>query len=344
MRPLDRNGWPGGIRAAACLSLTALASLALGPARGLSQEGDEMTQALLNEYRSALGRLRAEHERVHLSGSVHEVMDNKDGTPPIRDHTYKIDYAANGRLEKLNEVFRLNGFLDRVYVMGERSFALRRSAEGGAYVLDQLGQLPVSFVTEFKENKNMLVNAAFSISNEAIPPLLDSPRFTVHRAARAGRGAAPVRFDFYYGAERPKEQYDMAGWFVVDPARAWSVVEYQVHRKIPALPKSEQLDMLITGKVRYPAEQGPCATFPEGVTVSFLSLVPGGRQFERRYDFQTLSCSTDPVSSSDFTLAAFGMGDLDRPASRGMNTTALWALGIAVLVAAASVVIRRLGH
>jgi hypothetical protein len=343
MRPLGRIGLPCGARVAVCLLLVAVADLALIRPLALGQERKGSTGALLNEYRAAVKRLQAAHERVNFSGTVHEVMENK-GKPPIRDHSYRIGYSANGRYEKLNEVFRFNGFLDRVYVRGERTFALRRTSEGGVYVLDQLGDLPGSFVTEFQENKNMLVNAAMSISNESIPQLLNSPRFKITQADRPDPEKSMVRFHCDYGTERPGDQYDMIGWFEVDPARAWSVVGYEVHRKIPGLPKSEQLDMLITGKVRYPTEAGPCETYPQQVNVSYLSLIPGGRQFERRYEFQVETCSTDPIGAQEFTLAAYGMGDLDRPPGSPQNRLAYWAFGLAAIAIGASFVLRRMSR
>jgi hypothetical protein len=343
MRPLHRIRRPCGALVAVCLLLVALAELGLISPWALGQESKGPTQTLLNEYRVALKRLQSAHERVHFSGTVHEVMENK-GKPPIRDHYYKIGYSANGRYEKLNEVFRFNGFLDRVYVRGERTFALRRTTEGGIYVLDQLGDLPGSFVTEFQENKNMLVNAAMSISNESIPHLIESPRFKITQCARSGPGLTMVRFHCDYGTERPRDQYDMIGWFEVDPARAWSVVEYEVHRKIPGLPKSEQLDMLITGKVRYPTKAGPCETYPQQVNVSYLSLIPGGRQFERRYEFQAETCSAEPIPAQEFTLAAYGMGDLDRPPASPQNRLAYWAVGLAAIVIGASYVLRRMSR
>ena len=277
-------------------------------------------------------------------GAIVTIRSHRRTTTP-ESIMSQIDYAANGHHEKLNEVFRFNGFLDRVYVQGERSFALRRTTEGGPYVVDQLGELPGSFIAEFNDNKNMLVNAALSISELAISPLLDSPRFTLRRAARVGPDKATlVRFDFDYRPEHPKEEYDMAGWFVVDPNRAWSVIEYEVHRKIPGLPKSEQLDMLITGKIRYPTEPGPISTFPERVIVTFLSLIPGGRQFERRYDFKTESCSTDPIPIREFTLAAYGLDYLDRPMGQSRNMAAYWAFGLAATAAAASIFLRRINR
>ena len=84
--------------------------------------------------------------------------------------------------------------------------------------------------------------------------------------------------------------------------------------------------------------------FPEDVSLTILSLLPDGRKFERRYQFQLEECSTDPIPDSEFTLAAYGLGDVEQPPGAPTNTLPYWAFGFAIVAMAISVVLKRMAR
>ena len=300
----------------------------------------------LRDYQDALKRLQADLDHGRIKGKMKENLTITGKNDPIRDRIYKFEYKRNGEnVEKLTFDNGVSQYEQRVYVFSKTPFWISRKSESHNYSLNDYGPFPSVFKVFLDDHKRLSFSASYSIGNEYVHIMMESGRFVVRKATRITQNDKPlIRVEFDHTPADPKTQiYGMTGWFLVDPAHNWAVVEHEVKKNDLVNPKDKQVNEVISGSVRYSNREG-CTLFPEDVSLTILSLLPDGRKFERRYQFQLEECSTDPIPDSEFTLAAYGLGDVEQPPGAPTNTLPYWAFGFAIVAMAISVVLKRMAR
>jgi len=301
-------------------------------------------------------RIQDALDPIRLRGVVRETMRFQDEDDYIRDDTYIIEYIRSGESQKLRTIVEGDQYVDAVTVLGEPAFAVDRSSKGAAYKLSNLNALPGSFVARLNEIDDVIGSAGLSVGrSEAsagvhlLPELRELGEFLVTKVEAINTdGESLTRVEFEYRPNNPEDDqrqnyYNMSGWFLVDPNLDNAVRAYEVERHDVVHPEDNSLDLEISGKVRY-VEGSACRYLPQEVRYTYVSVRPDGRRFERALWFEGEDYSTDPVPDREFTLAAYGLGDVARPAGGPRGMLGYWAFGIAVAAISLSIVLKRMSR
>jgi hypothetical protein len=286
----------------------------------------------------ALQRLQAANATIQLEGTRTALSIEPGEATPSRTVIFAISYAVNGAHEKLVQIHKggltktPTGF-ERVFVTDHKNdFTLQRDSEDQSYRL--IGRN--DDVRSFIDSKKMLfVDAPYSIGGILLPNIMKSPNFSVRKLSwQTHDGQSLLRVDINYTSGKPNV-YTMSGWMLVDPQRNWGLREYNAQLAYPSYPG---VRVIYSGTVRYREND---STLPEEVT--FSSTDTSGKSPEGRDLFRLKSFSFDPLPEEGFSLAAFGLGDVDRPSRRSRHGITAWAFCIALFSIVLGIVLKRLG-
>jgi len=300
-----------------------------------SRAGDLDPRTFLKDYRAALGRLQDAYKTVRVEGILSKNSTRAGAFQPFREEIFDYSYAARDGRERMVATSKKPEY-HRAFVTGDcRNFVVYRRPGRGEYAVEQLGPLPPTYQGLFESRRDLFVRAAYSASG-LVTKLLGSSGFVVRKLERSSLdGEELLRVEF---TRRPDPEHDdpddVAGWLLLDTARGWAMRSFEVRR---ISPKASGKAEIRSGSASYRYEAG--LPLPADVSLSVKDI----GDTVMRWHFQAKQGTFQPTPPAEFTLAGYGLGDLERPARRGGNAFAYWAFGIAGVAIVASVVLRRLG-
>lgn len=327
----------------ACARRTVMFVLAFAQMGCLPLHGAEElpTAQVLKDYREALKRLESLNAVIRLEGKVREVYYKQDSTDPNRERNYDFSYVASGGQERLAQSFLNPEYVERVFVMGgKRDFVARRSSPRGEYAIDRLNTLPDNYVALVVRRRNAIARSAYSIGEVDLAQAVNSRHFVARKATRVQRdGKTIIKLEFDY-KPNVDNQFNSTGWVLLDTDKSWVVVEYEVQNTAPPIPSFLEV---AAGSSRYGSDG---VAFPLPVELKHTERDPRSAVGLPRYsiEFRAELGSHERVSSEQFSLSSFGLGDLDRPPGQPSHHFAYWAFGFGTVTLVASLVLRRLGR
>jgi len=312
---------------------------------------DLSPESFLQEYRNAIKQSQIANRNIQLEGILSRTIF-RNNEQKISEEQKRVLYAANQGREKI--MFHVGkpddaeGYAERVFVLGcDRNFLLGRSSPQGNFQV-------LEIIADSNRKRSQLANdLAFtadltnSLSGIPLLQMIESKNFKVIEIKQNVIGNHHfVRVEFDY---RPNAYEDaeleggvFRGWMLVDPERNWVVREYE-YKATSA--KSPDVVPTYTGAIRYKIEEDG-TPLPEEATCIMKYVQSNGETEIMRleYHFQAERLSTDPIPDSEFTLAAYGLGDFEQPPGAPTNTLPYWAFGFAAVALGISVVLKRMAR
>ena len=306
----------------------------------------------LREYRRVLNEQRARYcdARIdgRITGRMYWLKASKRGSgkasplfvfegesPPEMKSGSGFSYAFSGGSEKLRTINNNPSHrLDSVLVSTDSiEFLVRRAVPGGPYFLAQ-SKPKTADLRVLKPYRNRVKNASYCVGSlPDFPEYVSSPNFRVMQVSRTTDSGRPVtKVHFQYSSNEKKNNVtDIGGWFRLETSMNWGVRDYEFKRTVIE-PGKEKWVTQFSGSISYKQENGP----PVPIQVKFKSAQNDGQVEEVIYDIDDFVLGPTPAEA--FTLASFGLGDFERPSTRGTNFATYYALifGVAALVASAA--------
>lgn len=303
------------------------------------------SRAELERYKAALLKADAAWANTYVRGT-RTVMTSRTGSPERRQ-TRSLTIARNG--EKI--LVRM-GPVDRGPRPGEASagesldimvppmiYSLQNHEPGGAFYATNIERVNPRSGYSLDYYNYTFLDAPHALAEVPIRRLLDSPGFTVNSIEHDGER----RKISFSGTLSDSDPLRTTGWFLVDPDRGWSVVEYEFRGQAPRSAKPQDVfiqSSTTRGSVRYgPPVDG--RSRPEHVELKVDSILSNKILFSSSQLFDIEEYQWKVVPEREFTLEYYGLGDLARPVG-SRNHLLFILIAIAVLATIASVVLRRL--
>jgi len=323
---------------------TTILVLVLFPAGSVAS--DLSPDTFLKEYRDALKQLQSAYSTVQIEGII--VRSNIDKTSKkLEDNlTLRFSLDRSGKKNRFIHVVGEDGtraYKKDLFVVGSgQDFHLQQiDGPHSNYRIFRLidinnDKTSVNFIY-----KTIVAESALSVSSNLITKLIDSDSFKIKSVQRVPHGPEMlVRVEFDYKSDDPQEIYYLSGWMLLDPERSWAVRSHEVRFDYPP---PNKFYAVAKGNVRYRSD-GDEIPLPEELTFSQQYFQPDGTSSETRWHFQAERLSTDPIPDSEFTLAAYGLGDVEQPPGAPTNTLPYWAFGFAAVALGISVVLKRMAR
>ena len=315
----------------------ALVWVALGMCLAAPQARASDVAAFLADYRGAVKQQMARRTSFEVEGVFVEVRTQKPPAVSPDRSVREFIYTHNATHEKLQSHFtektRAVQSLGEVtvYVQGpERNFWLNKPASGGDFAITLMQSPTATSQDPINRQRGFLINAWSNLGTYSIATLLDSPGFKVERVEPEGD---LIGVDFSFRPDDPKKQNQlMAGHFVVDPAQGMAIRRQEVRRWVSAKP---DLVQVVRSEATYRMADG--IALPDEVDLQFFR---SNQPPSDHLHFKASRVSTAPVPDSTFTLAAFGLGDLEKPAPRSRFDFTYWAVGLAGVAFALSLFLK----
>ncbi len=235
-------------------------------------------------------------------------------------------------------------YIDSVIVSaGSHQFMVSRRAPGGPYFLvrSENGTVIPYNVQTFRHR---VKNAPYCLAGfPDFVEYVNSPQFHVTEVSNttdSGRALTKVVFEY---APNDFKKPNMEGWLRLETSFNWVIRDYEIsvtHTK----PGQPPIISHISGSVDYRQEQGT----PIPIRIKYDGWddfsTKKKRFFEDTlYELDRFALGATP--SEDFSLAAFGLGDFERPSARASNRIPYYLVVgalVALLISAALARIARL--
>ncbi len=169
------------------------------------------------------------------------------------------------------------------------------------------------------------------------PSLVDSPNYEIKRIDQVSEnGRTTLKVSFQYRDPDPKKP-TIVGWLVLDPSMNWVIQNYEyTHDKI--IKNGSKSSLHYSGSVHYQQVNGVAVP----TEIEYTKTQTTGRRFELCNNYTLSEFALTATPSREFTLAAFGLGDVERTLSTvrtrktyetvGLTALALGAFAIGVLL------------
>ena len=307
---------------------------------------DLSPEKFLQEYREAVKQYETVNSTIQIEGtlSVSKFRKVKGSEGKVDVH---IKYLSSNGQERLirgdKKEDNQKDFGRAVDVLGsDRNFTLVRSSPEEAYRIQEL-------ISDSKARRSKLVNpflgytvdSPYTLGGIPILPMIESKDFDFIKIETINnKDNLRVRLEFVYDLSNSGRPGKRRGWMIFDPKNKWVVCEYDyktTFNKIPDFMAS------FSGMNRYKIE-GDRVPLPEEVTGTMTTFQSGKEVTRDEYHFQAERLSTDPIPDSEFTLAAYGLGDVEQPPGAPTNTLPYWAFGFAAVALGISVVLKRMAR
>ena len=363
----SRSVFPGGL-----LLISALASLslfvALSRLYGQPQREGETYIRFLREYRQAIARLKKiydgdvwiEARWGRSNAQTASTEPPADLTTPVLRHS--ISLIRSGDLGKIR--YKDDGNLDRVLVdTGDRSFMIRRSSPDNPYFLEEHHAYGDTR-KDFHHYQFLFQYASFCPAGMgSFPEFVNSPEFKILEMTRTNDGGESlVRISFEYPNKDGKLEVstsphetrvyrDVSGFLVLDSARGFVIRDYDVNvgsvivrdrdGKAGSVPQPVSVTYRSVGSVRYKDGSEP----PAPSEINERSLFGKGRKWLwRKYELSKFELTHNPAEPEEFSLAAYGLGDFERPSKRSANYVTYYILAVASAAFLISYILLRIGR
>ena len=200
---------------------------------------------------------------------------------------------------------------------GATSFRFVRQAADGAYFLEhERDEGGTSWLNTFREFRMFAMEAPYS-PPECISPshadyvsLVNSPDFKIPRVVQESEAGKTLSKVFFQYRTTSSKEPTIEGWLRLDPSMKWAIQDYEYERQhtVTNADGKTQTRMVIQfkGAVHYREVDG--VAVPREVE---FTRVANGRSGVRH----VLTLSEYAITETpprEFTLAAFGLGDLER--------------------------------
>ncbi len=320
---------------AAPLSCATLLFLALSATRADSQGEDMAPDRFLREYRDAVRNLQSLYADVSVTGE-HRVA-------VARAKCTQFTYSSSGKKEKLHLWREEPEYFDRVFVSAEdRRFQVSRSDRSASYHLENVSDPDEVWRPGLRLYKALSQGAAYCPGGlSEFPGFVNSPEFVIKRVSPVSEeGLTVLNVDFEFNPSQ-KDKLKVKGWLRVNPQRALVIRSYDFEFRSAILQGKKAGQELVfhrQGQTDYKGENGkPVPTESH----SILSL----RGKVVRDEYLTFSkFSFARVPSAEFTLTAFGLGDIERTARVVETRNNYWTAALAVAAILISLLLFRAGR
>jgi hypothetical protein len=318
------------------LSCTSLLVLALSLACADSEGESIAPDRFLREYRDALRDLQSMYADVIVTGE-HKVVG------PARTKSTQFTYISSGKNEKMHLWREKPDYFDRVFVIGEnREFQVIRRTPSGSYYLENVSDSGEGWRPFLLDMKFRSRGAAYCpVGLGEFPGFVNSHVFVIKQVSRVSEGGTPLlNVDFEFNPS-DKGEFKLKGWFRADPQQALVIRSYDIEVRTPILQGKKAGQELIShsqGRMAYRDENGKPAP-----TENHSTMFKDGRVVrEDHYTFSKFSFESAPPV--EFTLAAFGLGDIERTAREIETRNNYWTAALAVAAILMSLLLFRAGR
>lgn len=291
-------------------------------------------------YRAGLRRLQGYYEALDAAGTraeYSEVVADRRGRQLMGRYEYR--FVADHDLGKLSQSMNLLDeegrirFHEAVLLHAPpRAYAIRRDESKGPYSIKGVERVDGIIDDGYRKIANGMFRAPLSMHGLYLPDLFDDTGFKFRRITEARTGGERLaRIDFEYRPANGRATND--GWLLVDPTRSWALRRFEYHFTAVGRP-----GFSLKGECRYEGSQ-------DGVpllrSASLIESYPEGVVYTYDSNITKIEHASTPPES--FTLAAYGLGQFEKPVGASTNTTAYWfyALATVALIAGAMLMVRR---
>jgi len=294
---------------------------------------------LIAECRESISTLRNALRNVRIEGMYSGRISSERnppglaaGPPDKKPTAYR--YILCGSREKLT-VFRDDPepFGRVVISNGDRSFVLRRNKTGQSHYVE-FTSLEAPYTKLLSDFRKDVVNACFTVAGFDLGEIIGTAGCTigsVDSADKDGHSYKRIRFEYNPSSGKVVR---LSGWVLLEPARQWSVTEYEVRRLFKAAkskPESTSGHIVYTnaGDLPIPRE------------IYQKQVIENTNRSTRTLVFQVEDWRYQTAPDSEFTLDAYGLADALRPPGKRTRSTSLWvwpvtlslvSLGLALLI------------
>jgi hypothetical protein len=310
-----------------------LVTVTHGPAAAFSQ-ADAESESLppsdfLRRYRDVLKRQMERYHDVRADGKISGRTELPKRTSQGKDTSQKrpasspvfrsFSLVRSGVNEKLHLV-RTGGSapVDGVAVnAGSHAFRVRRGTPGGPFMLDRSETKNETWkMTEVLRRK--VLDAPYSPAGlREFPAYVVDPQFQVTQVVRtAGPEGPTIKFSFRYLPNVPKTKPNLEGWVRLEGASDWVIRDYELSATWWMLDKAKKRVESVaqhSGSILYKQTHG----VPVPAEIRHSEHRKSGFIDESVYQIDDFQLG--PTPAEEFTLAAYGLGDFERPTERATN-------------------------
>lgn len=302
--------------------LSIIVLILLGAARASASEVDEF----LKSYRESRIRLLTRYENCRATGVETETVTKPGVAAPVRRFVQEYEYTRTGVDEKLSVKTR-EAMIDgedkldlypsgTIIRRGDRLYAVKRSIESGDFSLVVLGSIDDPRIRDLNRNRDRLFHPTCDGPGFNLPLFLDKPELSIQSVKEENRdGESLVRVDYTITHKTPKAPVQRA-WCLLRPDLDWSLREFETIYE-GSVPFS------YSGVVSY--EPGPS---PKPKTLQQKLILPGSMQV---YDFSYDRFDFVKSPAKDFSLAVYGLGEVESLPSKPKNHLPYWFGGVAAI-------------
>ncbi len=292
----------------------------------------------LKSYREARARLLSQYESCRAAGVMTDTLTDRGASSPRRLVVQEYEYAVTGANERLatKQGKATLGGEDQsssypegiILRRGTQLYALKGSTEGGDYSLVFRGGDLSAGVRDLDKNRGRFFRPTCDAPGFNLPVFLDKPELSIQSVKPETRnGEALVRVDYTVTLKVPKAPIQRA-WCLLKPDSDWSLREFETVYEGGTTPYS------YSGVVNYAPGSDPVPKFK---SVQQKLTLPGSVQVTD-FTYDRFDFADSPAS--EFSLARYGLGEVEAPPSRPTNRLPLWFGGIAAITLILSVWLR----
>ncbi|WP_148259718.1 hypothetical protein [Isosphaera pallida] len=305
---------------------------------------DLSPEKFLQEYREAVKQYQTANSIIHIEGTMSQYRTDQSGSSESRDETHIAYSLVNGRERIILEEKDLENqkiSVGSVTVLGcDRNFSLVRNSPKEAYRIQEL------VIPDSKAKRSQLaspyltfsVDTPYTLAGLPVSLMIESSEFRFIKIERINKnGNTRVQVEFDYDRSRPGKTSRIRGWVNFDPKNKYSVCEYNFTDTVDGANYNYQ------GNSIYEFDENQ-VSLPQEVVCVETFFQSSKEIWKKEYRFQAERLSTDPIPDSEFTLAAYGLGDVEQPPGAPTNTLPYWAFGFAAVALGISVVLKRMAR
>jgi hypothetical protein len=291
---------------------------------------DEMG-AFLKSYREARAHLIDQHERCRVSGVSTEELIPRGSAVPTRRMVQKVEYTRVGDNEKLvitPRETRIDGQEKSEAVSagviirrGSNLYAVKGPGDDGGYSLAFRGD--ANNPKELQKNRGRFFRPSCEAPGFNLPVFLDKPELSIQSVRSEDRdGERLTRVEYTIQHRDPRAPTQKA-WCLLKPDSGWSLRAFETNY-------GGNQPYSYSGEVEYAGNKGN-GIVPRAKTVRLQITMPAS-VMTNRFDYDRFDLGEGPPE--DFSLAAYGLGEIEVPPGRPQNRLPLYFGAVAVAVVA----------
>lgn len=265
------------------------------------------------EYPKALIHLEQAYGHVQGSGllSQHFVAAGKEDI----HRSFRVEFALDGERCLARTLSLGDSGRELIYGQNPRPFQIRKGREGRPYTIVDLEN---SEATDFfvRRYAATYAHSPFAINAVPISTLMDDPGFKIGTVEPERIGDDDC-LKIHYNL-RSESWRIGAGWWAVAPNRGW--ILRQAHWANADAP-ANKTDMAIDYLQDSEGRQTP--------SVVQITVIDEGLNYNYQFKFDSIDFSKPP--GEVFSLAHYGLPDLNAPAKAAPNRLPYWLGGLAIV-------------